>query len=259
VTEGVTDHAGARIAWSVDGAGEPLVLLNSIGTDRRLWDGMIDPLVAAGHRLLRIDTRGHGRSDAPTGDYSLEMLAADVAAMMDDAGMANAAVAGVSLGGMIAMQLAVDRPERVTRLVLICTSATMDRDAWAARVDTTRSDGMAAIAPIAMPRFLSPAFIADHPVIARGIEHDLRTMSADGYAGCAAAIRDMDLLPRLSGIDAPTLVVTGSRDVSTPRAGHGDRLLAEIPGSTEVQLDCAHLPPIETPDVLAAVMIDHLR
>lgn len=254
MTNCTTLHAGARIAWSIEGEGRPLVLLNSIGTDRRLWDGMVAPLTAAGFRLLRIDTRGHGLSDAHADDYSLGLLAGDVAAVMDDAGMASAAVAGVSLGGMIAMQLAAGRPARVTRLALICTSARMDQDAWASRVEVTRSSGMAAIAPLAIQRFLSPKFRAAHPDVARALEDELRAMSADGYAGCAASIRDMDLMSELPRINVPALIVTGARDISTPLAGHGDHLLSELSGSEGVELDCAHLAPIEIPDQLAQTL-----
>ena len=246
---------GMRLYWKLDGAETlpPLVLLNSIGTDMGLWDGCV-PQLLTGFRLLRIDTRGHGASDAPGGDYTLAGLAADIAAVMDAAGIAQAAVAGVSLGGMIAMQLALDQPARVSALALICTSATMDRAAWVQRIATVRGGGTAAIADLAMGRFLSPGFTRTHGAVAAGIRQGLIAMADDGYAGAGAAIRDMALIDRLPQLAVPTLVVAGDRDTSTPFAGHGERIAAAIPNASVVHLDAAHLAPIEAPGALAAVL-----
>jgi 3-oxoadipate enol-lactonase len=249
----------ADIHWKLEGeeASPPLVLLNSIGTDMDLWDAVL-PAVRRRFRLLRIDTRGHGASDAPAGDYDMAELAGDVGAAMDAAGIEAAAVAGVSLGGMIAMQLALDQPERVTGLALVCTSATMDRGAWTARVDKVRAEGTAGIVELAMSRFLSPRFVAERPEVAATIRRGLLSMDAAGYAGCAAAIRDMSLVERLGSIAVPTLVVSGDRDTSTPLDGHGEHLIARIPDARHVALSAAHLAPLEAPDALAAVIIDIL-
>lgn len=248
---------GCRLYWKLEGADRllPLVLLNSIGTDMGLWDAALPHLKAA-FRLLRIDTRGHGASDAPAGDYTLAQLADDVAAIMKDAGIESAAVAGVSLGGMVAMELALRHPARVAGLALICTSAAMDPAAWQARIETVRSQGTAAIAEMAVGRFLSEGFREQHPEIAESLIRGIRAQSEAGYAGAGAAIRDMALLDRLPAIAAPALVVTGARDISTPFAGHGDRLLAALPRARHVALAAAHLPPIEAPAALGAALRD---
>lgn len=248
---------GADIYWKVegDGANPPLVLLNSIGTDMDLWDAAL-PALRRRFSLLRMDTRGHGASDAPDGDYDMATLAGDVAAVMDAAKVTAATVAGISLGGMIAMQLALDAPGRVAGLALVCTSATMDRAAWTARVEKVRGDGIAGIVDLAMSRFLSPAFVAERPDVAATIRRGLLAMDSAGYAGCAAAIRDMTLAERLGGIAAPTLVISGDRDTSTPFEGHGERLVADIPGARRLALDAAHLAALESPDALAAAIID---
>jgi len=249
-----TIRDGVRLHWRLEGAaGVPvLVLLNSIGTDLSLWDRTV-PLLLPAFRLLRIDMRGSGGSDAPEGDYTLPMLASDVAAIMDDAGVARAAIAGVSLGGMVAMQLALDDPERVSALALICTSATMDAAAWDARIATVRAQGTAAIAEMGVGRFLSPGFAARHPEIVETLRDGIARQSDAGYAGAGAAIRDMALADRIGTIAAPTLVVTGTLDVSTPYAGHGEHLLA-IPGARHASVDGAHLPPIEAPGALATAL-----
>lgn len=251
-----TREDGTRLYWKLNGEADrpALVLLNSIGTDMALWDGCLSHLLTM-FRVLRIDTRGHGASDAPDGDYNLPTLAADVVAVMDAAGIADATVAGVSLGGMIAMQLALDHPVRVERLVLVCTSAMMDRAAWTDRIATVRSQGMVAIADLAMGRFLSPGFAAMHPEVAAGIRRGLVLMPTTGYAGAGAAIRDMALAERLSALLMPVLVVAGDRDTSTPFEPHGRFLADTIPGARVVHLDAAHLAPIEAPAALAA----HIR
>lgn len=243
---------GARIYWKLEGRenAAPLVLLNSIGTDMDLWEPAL-PMLRPHHRLLRIDTRGHGASDVVAGDPSLADLSADVTAVMDAAGIDRAAIAGVSLGGMIAMEMALSDPTRVDRLVLVCTSATMDKAAWADRVVKVRSEGMAAIADLAMGRFLSPEFAAADPAMTATIRRGLLAMDAEGYAACAAAIRDLDLHGRLSAISCPVLVVTGNRDTSTPLFGHGEHLLAAIAGARHVALDAAHLAPLEAPATLS--------
>lgn len=244
---------GCRLYWKLDGeAGKPpLLLLNSIGTDMALWDRAI-PFLLPHFGLLRMDTRGHGASDAPGGDYGMAGLAADALAVLDAAGIGRAAVAGVSLGGMIAMELALAAPERISALALICTSAEMDRAAWAARIATVRAEGIAAIADLAMGRFLSPAFARANPAVAQTVRGGLIAMDDNGYSGAGAAIQNMNLIGRIDGIDIATLVVAGDRDVSTPFAGHGDRIAATIPGAAVVHLDCAHLAPLELPAELAA-------
>ena len=250
-------HDGTRIYWKLQGSDDKpaLVLLNSIGTDMSVWDGCIDRLLPD-FRILRLDTRGHGASDAPGGEYSLPEMARDVLAVMDSAGIERAHIAGLSLGGMVAMQMALDAPDRVDRLALVCTSATMDSIAWQARIDAVRSGGMEAIAGLAMERFLSAGFSADHPRSAADVRRNLLSMEPMGYAGAAAAIRDMELREKLGEIAAPSLVVSGTQDVATPREPHGKVLASAIPGAEESALECGHLAPIEVPAELAAKLRD---
>jgi len=250
---------GVRLYWKCDGAADKpaLLLLNSIGTDMGLWDGVV-PTLLPHFRLLRMDTRGHGASDAPEGDYNLPMLAADVVAVMAAAGIDRAAVAGVSLGGMIAMQLALDHPDRVEALALVCTSATMDSAAWTDRIAKVRAGGTAAIADLALGRFLSPGFTRSHGAIAEGIRAALVGMASAGYAGCGAAIRDMAVIDRLPAIAVPTLIVAGDRDTSTPFAEHGAHIAAAIPGAEVVHIDAAHLAPIGSPASLGGALVRFL-
>ena len=251
---------GARLYWKLEGreAAPVLVLLNSIGTDMDLWDPVL-PLLRARFRLLRIDTRGHGASSAEPGDFSLQLLAHDVLAVAHAAGIARFSLAGVSLGGMIAMELALTHADRLDRLALVCTSATMDPVLWDERIAKVRRAGMEAIADVAIGRFLSPRRRQEDPALDETIRRQLVTMDPQGYAGCGAAIRDMDLAGRIADIAVPTLVITGKRDTSTPLEGHGEHLLAAIPGAIRAPLDCAHLAPLEAPGALADALISFLE
>lgn len=251
-----TSH-GARIYWRQDGAADKpaLVLLTSIGTDLSLYDPVV-PLLTPDFRVLRMDTRGHGASDAPAGDYSLDLLADDVLAVMDAAGVRKASLAGTSLGGMILMALAPKAPERVEALILACTSPAMDPSVWDQRLVLIRGQGMAPLVEPVMERFFSGGFRAQHPEIVETVRAAMLAQSPDGYCGCGAAIRDMALLGGLPSITAPTLVITGAKDVATPFDGHADKIVAAVPGARHVQIDGAHLPSLEAPAALASVIRD---
>jgi 3-oxoadipate enol-lactonase/4-carboxymuconolactone decarboxylase len=251
---------GARLYWRQDGAADKpaLVLLTSIGTDLSLYDPVV-PLLTPDFRVIRMDTRGHGASDAPAGDYSLDLLADDVLAVMDAAGLDKASLCGTSLGGMIAMTLAAKAPERVEALVLACTSPAMDPSTWDQRLALIRAEGMGAIVEAVMGRFFSDAFRAQHPEVVETVRAGMLAQSVDGYAGCGAAIRDMALLERLPAIAAPTLVVTGAKDLATPYEGHGERIVAAVANARHVEIGGAHLPSLEAPTALAGAVRDFVR
>jgi len=252
--------ADARIFWRTDGdvAKPPLLLLNSIGTDMASWDRTL-PFLLPHFRLIRMDARGHGASDAPAGEYSLDLLSDDAASVLQAAGAAAAIVCGVSLGGMIGLTLALKMPERVRALVAACTSPKMDLAAWEARIAAVRAGGTESIAEAALGRFFTPGFAAAHPEVIGGFRAGLLAMSDHGYAACGAAIRDMDLRPHLASIGVPTLVIGGERDVSTPFPDHG-RLIAEaVPGARVCLLDAPHLPQVEVPSAFASAVTGFAR
>jgi 3-oxoadipate enol-lactonase/4-carboxymuconolactone decarboxylase len=160
---------------------------------------------------------------------------------------------------MIGMAATLAAPERVSALIAACTSPHMDRAAWDARIAAVKAGGTAAIADAALGRFFSAAFSAAHPEIIAGFRAALTGMADAGYAGCGAAIRDMDLRPRLAGIAVPTLVVGGERDVSTPFPEHGQLIAEAVPGASVSLLDAPHLPQVETPSAFAAAVTGFLR
>jgi 3-oxoadipate enol-lactonase/4-carboxymuconolactone decarboxylase len=249
---------GARLYWRLEGpADKPtLVLLHALGTDMTVWDGVV-PFLVPRFQLLRFDLRGHGASDAPSGDYTLPLLARDVADVMRAAQTARAAVVGLSIGGMIAMETALRFPEQVSALVLICTSASVDRQLWVDRVKTVESEGIGSVADAALGRFLSPQFADAHPDRVAALRRTL--LDTAGYAGAAASIRDADLRERIASIKVSTLVIGSERDVSMPFSPHSEILLASIPGSSSVKVDAGHLAPIEVPQAIGQAVATFLQ
>jgi len=251
---------GARLWWRSDGdpSGPTLLVANSLGTDTTLWDPVLPRLVER-FRVLRFDMRGHGASEATPGDYTIEMLARDALAVADAAGVRQFDFAGISIGGMLGQWLGANAPERIDRLVLSTTTAKSNPEAWGTRMQAVRSGGMAAIAETVLARWFTPAFFAKQPPRIHGARAALLACDPVGYLGCCAAIRDMDLAPLGPRILAPTLVVTATHDVSTPRE-QGEAIARSIPGARVVELPFAHIAAVESPgrfaDALLSFLID---
>lgn len=238
--------------------GPPVVLLHSIGCDGVMWDAQVEALRAT-RRVVCPDARGHGRSGAPSGDYGLEQLGRDLIALLDALDIARADICGLSLGGLTAQWLAVHAPDRVRRLVLANTAPRIGTaEAWQARADLVRAEGLAAIAELALGRFFSDDFRGRQPAAADAARRTLLATSPEGYAGCCAALRDADLTADLRRITAPALVIAGARDVSTPPAGV--RAMAEaLQHADYEELDAAHLSNLERPAEFAAALMRHLE
>lgn len=248
---------GAAIAWTLDGPEDRPVLLlsNSLGTSRAMWQPQL-PAFTARYRVLRYDTRGHGQSAGTPGDYGLDRLGRDAVNLLDALGFDEVDFCGLSLGGMTGQWLGIFAPERVRRLVLANTSACMGPPAsWQARMDLVRREGMAAIAEAVIARWFTPAF-AGSPAAAEVLETLLNTNPA-GYAGCCAAIRDMDMRRIVPLIDRPTLVISGLQDPATPPE-HAALLHQAITGSALASLDASHLSNIEQPEAFAEAVLAFL-
>jgi 3-oxoadipate enol-lactonase/4-carboxymuconolactone decarboxylase len=210
-------------------------------------------------QVLRVDLRGHGASDSPAGDYSMMALSRDVLAAVDATGRNRFAYCGLSLGGMIGQWLGANAGDRVDRLVLANTSPRVtDPTLFETRRVTVLEQGTRAIEDAVMQRFFSPRTLAAANPAAESVRAVLLATNPVGYAGCCAAVRDMDHRPILERIQVPTLVIGGDHDLSTPWPGHGDVLAARIPGARTVQLDATHLSNIERPASFTAALFEFL-
>ncbi|MGH9496737.1 MAG: 3-oxoadipate enol-lactonase [Candidatus Sulfotelmatobacter sp.] len=249
-----------RLFYRLEGnAGLPvLALSHSIGTDHSIWDPQVPDLLRY-FRVLRYDSRGHGASDAPPGDYSVEQLARDFLGLVHALNIEKIAFCGLSMGGVIGQWLAVHAPERLTGLILANTSPRIgSAELWDARIAAVRKGGMPDIADLAISRFFAAEFLARSSPRIASIRSVLTGTSPEGYIGCCTALRDFDFTRAISQIKVPTLVIVGDQDVSTPLAGNGDILVREIAGARLVNLPAAHLSNIECSREFLAAMFTFL-
>lgn len=252
-------------SFDVDGPdGAPgLVLLNSIGTSGTAWRAQVGPL-AEQFRVVRIDARGHGRSPAvpvdgrSSGGTTIADLGDDVLAVLDELGLGRVHVAGLSLGGMTAMWLAIHHPDRIGRLALLGTSAHPGGpDAWRTRARTVRADGMAAVATAVVGRWVTPELAERDPQLVAVLRDQLLGTDAETYAQCCEVLATLDLRSDLARIAAPTLVIAGADDQALP-PDH-QRLIADrIVGARYEQLQpAAHIAPVEQAGAVTALLLDH--
>jgi 3-oxoadipate enol-lactonase len=235
--------AGFKLHYSLEGdSSRPVVVLsNSLGADLSMWDAQVDALLPA-FRILRYDTRGHGKSEVPAGPCTLSDLGGDLVGLLDALHIDRAQVCGVSLGGMTAMWVGVHAPHRVAGLVLSNTAAKIGtRDSWNERIAKVESEGLTSIADAVMSRWFTPGFPERNLTVQKG---KFLGCSLAGYVAASGAIRDADLRGEIRSISAPTLVLSGENDVVTP-PNEGRALQAAIPGSIFREVPGAHLSNIE--------------
>lgn len=241
-----TSTDGCAIAFRSDGSenAPALLLSNSLGAHLEMWTPQM-PSLASHFRVIRYDTRGHGRSDVPRNEYTIEQLGRDALAVLDAADVSSAHVCGLSLGGITAMWMGVNAPSRVQGLVLAATAARIGSpETWTARIDQVRAGGTEAIADTVMARWFTEEFRRTKPPIVATYRRMLTSTSRDGYIGCCAALRGGDLRSVISRIAVPTLVIAGSADPATPPAD-GDAVRRSVPGARMVTLDASHLVNVE--------------
>jgi 3-oxoadipate enol-lactonase / 4-carboxymuconolactone decarboxylase len=246
--------------YRLEGAdGRPVLMLShSLGLDHGMWAAQVADL-SPYFQILRYDIRGHGASSAPHADYTIEELGRDALALADSLGIRQFAFCGLSLGGMIGQWLAANAPERLSRLVLANTTPRLaDPQSMEARRRTVAEQGIAAVADVVMGRFFSPHVLASSTPAIASARRTLLATDPAGYAGCCAAIRDMDHTSLLSKIRVPTLVICGDLDVPMPWLGNGDVLARAIEGARAVHLPAAHISNLERPRSFSAALLDFL-
>lgn len=232
--------------------GIPLVFINSLGSDLRIWDGVI-PYFSERFPIIRYDKRGHGLSDCPPGPYTLRDHTMDLAGLLKVLEVPAAILIGVSIGGMIALDFAHQYPDCVHALVLCDTGARIGTaEAWTERSAIVRQEGLTAIAPTILARWFTSTFARNNPAALRGYSNMLTRTPVEGYAATCEALRDADLRDVVTSIDVPALVLCGDEDLATPPT-LADALATALP-KAQLQLiyQAGHLPSIEQPKVLAA-------
>lgn len=252
--------AGVGIAYREDGNpnGPSVVLLHSAGCDLRMWDPHVPAFESL--RLVRADARGHGGSDAPPPPYTVDRFGADVIALLDALAIERAHIVGASLGGLVALWIAVHHPGRVERAVLSGTAARIGTaEVWQERANAVRAGGTEAVSELVMSRFFSASFRRDHPDVVERFSNVLRAQPPHGYEATCLALRDADLRDEVGAIVAPSLILVGDQDASTP-ISDARWLHGAIEGSRLLTLeDAGHLCNVERRDTFDEIVPRFLR
>ncbi len=257
----IADLGKIRLHYRDEGdpQGLPVIFSNSLGTDLRLWDGVVSHM-PDGLRIIRYDTRGHGLTSAPDGAYFMGDLVQDAAQLLDQLGVKNCVFVGLSIGGMIAQGLAAERPDLVRALVLSNTAAKIGTpQMWQERMDLIRTGGIAALEESILTRWFSESFRRERAVELSGWRNMLCRTPLPGYLGCCAAISETDLYDSTARLRLPTLAIAGAEDGSTP-----PDLVREtadlVPGSKfRLIRGAGHLPCVEAPAEYAAILAEFLK
>ncbi|MGB7599741.1 MAG: alpha/beta fold hydrolase [Candidatus Sulfotelmatobacter sp.] len=234
------ENQGAKIYWDEQGQGEPVLLIMGLGYPSALWH-RTRSVLSQQFRTVAFDNRGVGLSDVPPGPYSISTMASDAAAVLDAAGISSAHVFGISMGGMVAQEFALQYPARTRSLILGCTSAggpsAVRADRKVADILMVRSMALEQAREAILP------YIYDAATPREKIEEDLglrRTCfpSIEGYTAQLQAILAWEGYSRIAKITAPTLVIHGKKDALVP-PGNGRLIADNIPGARLVLLDQA--------------------
>lgn len=232
----------------------PLLLINSLGTDLRMWDAVM-PALSQDFRVIRFDKPGHGLSETAPRPYRIAALAAHALAVLDACDVAVADVLGLSIGGQIALSLALNHPERVGRLVLSNTAARIGSAAmWQDRIAALEQQGIAAMADAVLERWFSAAWRAGNPGALAGWRAMLSRTDLTGYLGCCEALSVADLTADCTALRLPVHLIAGAEDGATPPA----LVQATADLMPQAALTClpgvGHLPCIEDPAGFLAVL-----
>jgi len=255
------DNQGTKIHWDEQGTGAPILLIMGLGYPSAMWHRM-RPELSASYRTIALDNRGAGESDVPPGPYSMTVMASDAAAVLDAAGVPSAHVFGMSMGGMIAQEFALQYPERVQSLILGCTAPGGPNAKRAepaaiemlkARTWMSREQAAEAAVPFIYDT-ATPRHLIDEDIATR---HPWPTSPA-GYLAHLQAIVAWESFPRLPQITAPTLVIHGKADRLVPSA-NGELIAARIPGAQLVLLEHAsHLFSTDQPETTHRAIFEFL-
>lgn len=251
---------GARIAFRVDGPEDAPVALfiHSLGLDSSMWDAQVEGL-ASRLRIVRYDSRGHGRSDAPAGEYTVERLGLDALAVLDALDVERAHVCGLSMGGVVALWLATYRPERIGRAVFANTAAKVGApESWAGLIAALGGGMTPKLRDGTVGLFLSAEYRAAHPEVALRIGRLIERTAIAGYIGCCAALRDADMRHMASTIEARSLVIGGELDEATPPALAEDLHAAIVPSELMVIPGVAHLSNLEATELFNRRALEHM-
>lgn len=253
-----TEDAQLRCEHAPRPGAPALLMLNSLGTQLEMWDDQAG-ILSERFELIRYDVRGHGQSNTGArAELTIDQLARDALTVLDACGVVRAHLCGLSIGGMTAMHIARQWPDRVLKVALSNTSPHMPpRETWESRIGIVTSQGMAPLVEAVLNRWFTADFRAAEPARVDRIRQMLLTTDPKGYAACCAAIRDMDQREAIKSITATTLVIGGTQDQGTTPAD-AEFIASSIPDAKLVMLDAAHLSNIERAPEFTKTLLEFL-
>jgi len=255
---------GINIRYQVDGRADApwLVFSNSLATDLSMWDEQAAHL-GNRYRVLRYDQRGHGKTDAPAGRYTFDLLIADALALMDALKIARAHFGGLSMGGATAMGLAQRHPERLDRVIVCdtgCASTPQSAQQWEERIAVAQKDGMAPLVEATATRWFPPDVVAKNPPYLDKARQMIRNTPVNGFIGCAAALADHDFRTHVAATKPPVLFIAGEKDAGGAVATAMKGLHAALPSSRYVELAGAgHISNLDDPAGFTGAVLEFLR
>ncbi|WP_062012974.1 3-oxoadipate enol-lactonase [Aureimonas sp. AU4] len=250
---------GRLVHYRTVGAGPRVAFLNSLGTDLRIWDQLTERLSDRFECLLA-DMRGHGLSDAPAGPYAIAGLADDTLGLLGHLGWERVHLVGLSVGGLVAQEIAARAPACVETLALLDTAVRIGTaTSWNERIAAVEAGGMTAIADGVIARWFGADYRSGEPEAVAGWRNMLARTPSAGYAATCAAIRDADLTERLALIRAPTLAIVGGEDQSTPPELVRATATRIASARLEILPGVGHLPPVERPGETAGLLAAHFE
>jgi 3-oxoadipate enol-lactonase len=253
---------GIRLNYQVEGPEQAptVVLHHPLATNLSIWDELTAALVPR-YRVVRLDARGHGQSEASPAPYTFPMLSADVIGLMDRLEVARAHFLGLSMGGRVGQYLGLEQAGRFRSLILSSTSSRVPAEAqglWDERVRNAREKGMASQVPLALQRWLAQATRDSKPALVARMTRYLETTPVEGFVGWCQAIRDLNVTERLKGITLPTRVIVGAEDQGTPPAA-AEAIHREIAGSDLVVVPgVSHMLHVEEPETFNRHVLEFL-
>lgn len=254
---------GIKMNYELSGEKEaPVVMLShSLASSLKMWEPQMEAL-RSHFRVLRYDTRGHGQTEATQAPYTLELLGEDAIGLLDALNIEQVHWVGLSMGGMIGQVVALHYPQRLLSLSLCDTSAVIPPEMqpiWEERIEAVRTIGMISQFEATMERWFTPTFLGLNPPIVNLIKEEFLATPPEGYIGCAAAIRRLNYLNRLSEIQLPTLIIVGEDDPATPVSA-SEAIHERIKDSKLVILpSCRHLSNVEQAEAFNTHLLNFLR
>ena len=251
---------GIEINYEIEGSGPWLTMSHSLACNLHMWDPQM-PALTKKFKVLRFDTRGHGQSSAPAGEYTLEQLADDLKGLLDALKIKQTHYAGLSMGGMIAQAFALKYPGVFQSMVLADTTSRRPPNAaqmWGERIQNAQTKGMGAIVQGTLERWFTEPYRNARKDVMEKIGNDIRNTPVNGFVGCCHAISKVDYLDRLKEIKVPALVMVGEQDHGTPPEA-ARAIQAALPGSElKIIPSAAHLSNVEQEQVFNEAMLGFL-